>query len=171
MIYGGDSEQAFYRLQEQIIKTRRDDSILAWRLAAPGHSASGPANMTPGSALANSPADFVNCGNIATRERSASNWLAISGANLRVYLSVFTTAGRTIGLLSCGPEHDQKQVVGIPLANTTSEEYSRPRGWHAVQLSKPASASLPKHIQIQTSPQNRVEKEANRPYLFSINGH
>ncbi|PTB72073.1 HET-domain-containing protein [Trichoderma longibrachiatum ATCC 18648] len=33
MIYGEGGEQAFFRLQEQIMKTTRDDSILAWGLS------------------------------------------------------------------------------------------------------------------------------------------
>jgi hypothetical protein len=41
MIYGEGGEQAFFRLQEQIMKTTRDGSILAWALSVKEPPASG----------------------------------------------------------------------------------------------------------------------------------
>ncbi|KAH8598522.1 heterokaryon incompatibility protein-domain-containing protein [Bisporella sp. PMI_857] len=48
MIYVEGSEQAFFRLQEQIMRTTRDDSILAWGLSLTDPISSDAAEVTPG---------------------------------------------------------------------------------------------------------------------------
>lgn len=46
MIYGEGRDQAFLRLQEQIMRTTRDDSILAWGLGAGEMSTTAPTQLT-----------------------------------------------------------------------------------------------------------------------------
>ena len=166
MIYGEGSEEAFSRLQEQIMRTTRDDSIFAWRLALEGPS-SNPTEITLGKVLAAAPSDFANCGCIVPREQFATNSPFISGGSLRIYLSLLSSASGTIGLLSCGPEYDREQVVGIPLTNTTSDEYFRPRGWHSVLLPRPAP-SPPGLVYIENSLRQWTPTSI---FWFSINGY
>ena len=164
MIYGEGGSQAFLRLQEQIMRTTRDDSILAWGLSLEGPSSSGSTQITPGRILAAAPSDFVNCGHIVSRKNFAtpSNSLDISGGSLRVYLSLLTTStGETIGLLKCGPEHDTQKVVGIPLiaatSNEPSDEYIRPQGRCSTLLPNASSDVLVKVIHIRNEHQSRIE--------------
>ncbi|RYP66889.1 hypothetical protein DL771_007546 [Monosporascus sp. 5C6A] len=170
MIYGEGANQAFLRLQDQIMKTTRDDSILAWGLSTKKSPISDPGQVTAGRALATAPSDFANSGHIVCREQSSTSLssLDISGSSLRLYLSLLTTsAGGAIGLLNCGPEHDQQQVVGIPLAKTapgTSDEYVRPVGWHAGLQPITSSGVSPRLIHIRNDSQSEKSADASRQY-------
>jgi hypothetical protein len=172
MIYGEGGSQAFLRLQEQIMRTTRDDSILAWGLSLKGPSSSGSTQITPGRILAAAPSDFVNCRHIVSRINFAtpSNSLDISGGSLRVCLSLLTTStGETIGLLKCGPEHDTQKVVGIPLIATTSnepsDEYIRPQGRCSTLLPNASSDVLVKVIHIRNEHQGRIENQRHWLYV------
>ncbi len=146
MIYGEGGEQAFLRLQEQIMKTTRDDSILAWGIDSK-ESSTDSVQVTAGRILAAAPSDFANSGRIVSRHQVASSIysMELSGGGLRIYLPLHTTpAGRTVGLLRCGPEHDMEQVVGIPLDQTASEGadvYVRPKGCAPVLQQKLVQSS------------------------------
>ncbi|RYO86962.1 hypothetical protein DL764_008929 [Monosporascus ibericus] len=170
MIYGEGGDQAFLRLQEQIMKTTRDDSILAWGLNTKKLPISNPDQVTAGRVLATAPSDFANSGHIFCREQSSTSLssLDISGGSLRLYLSLFTTsAGGAIGLLNCGPEHDPQQVVGIPLTKTApgaSDEYVRPVGWHAVLQPITSSGVSPRLIHIKNENQSKKSADASRQY-------
>ncbi|TGJ87241.1 hypothetical protein E0Z10_g1502 [Xylaria hypoxylon] len=124
MIYGEGGDQAFFRLQEHIMKISRDDSILAWGLGVthlPINNNSG--QVTTGRILAAAPSDFANSRRIVPREQSTTflSPLDISGGSLRIHLPLLTTSTNEVfGLLRCGPEHDTQQVVGIPLAKVSS---------------------------------------------------
>lgn len=176
MIYGEGGDQAFFRLQEQIMRTTRDDSILAWSLSLTEPIPSNATEVTPGTILAAAPSDFVNCRHIISREQSSTplHSLDISGGSLRIYLSLLTTsAGETIGLLKCGLEHDTQQVVGIPLRNATSrwsDEYIRPRGLHSVLLPMAAANASSKLIHIKNDRQSKISTDANRRYWFYGDG-
>ncbi|KAH0429807.1 het domain protein [Colletotrichum camelliae] len=66
MIYG-EGGQAFIRLQEEIIRKIKDDSILAWRPSKQRKISPSTATSNRfGSILAQSPKDFACCGTIAT---------------------------------------------------------------------------------------------------------
>jgi hypothetical protein len=157
MIYGEGSDQAFFRLQEQIMRTTRDDSILAWGLGipkeeAPANSPGQAGDVTAGRILATTPTDFAHSGHIICRQPSSMspNLLDMSGGSLRLHLPLLTTpSGGVVGLLNCGPKSDPHQVVGIPLVQTAegpSDEYVRPEGWHAAL--QPIS-TLPRLIRIR----------------------
>jgi len=147
MIYGEGGERAFLRLQEQIMNRTRDDSILAWGIDPNESPTSEPAQVAIGRILAAAPSDFANSSRIVCRYQSHGllPLPELSGGGLRVSLPVHTTpAGRTVGLLCCGPEHNMEHVVGIPLAPAASgavDEYIRPWGCAAVLQPKPAQAS------------------------------
>ncbi|RYP42809.1 hypothetical protein DL768_010207 [Monosporascus sp. mg162] len=169
MIYGEGGEQAFFRLQEQIMKTTRDDSILAWGLSVKESPIGEPGQVTAGRILAAAPSDFANSGQIVSRELSTMplNSLDLSGGSLRMHLSLLTTsAGKTIGLLNCGPSRDIQQVVGIPLAKVASEsdQYFRPKGCHAMLRPITAPNASPKLIHIRNDGLRKKSADANRQY-------
>ncbi|CZR52899.1 related to beta transducin-like protein [Phialocephala subalpina] len=176
MIYGEGGEQAFLRLQEQIMRTTRDDSILAWGLSLTESISSYTTEITPGRILAATPSDFANCQHIVSREQSSSpkHSLDLSGGSLRICLSLLTTsAGETIGLLKCGPEHDIQKTVGIPLSNaksTSSDEYIRPRGSYSVLLQMVAANTSPKPIYIKNNSQSEMPVDANQRYWLYNDG-
>src|SRR5262249_1025725 len=118
MIYG-DSDHAFSRLQHEIMKNTRDDSILAWALTATQSTPANSVDMTSAGVLAASPSDFANCGHIVSRECDTEfmNVFTVASGCVQVNLCLFTTpTGETFGLLNCGPKNDTEQVVGIPLS-------------------------------------------------------
>ncbi|KAH7303159.1 WD40-repeat-containing domain protein [Stachybotrys elegans] len=148
MIYGEGGDQAFFRLQEQIMRstTGRDHSILAWGLG--NELGSGSRGV-----LAAAPSDFANSRHIIPRDQSHFDSLDISSGSLRISLPLLATPSGTIGLLNCGPEGDAKQAVGIPLirvASGESDEYLRPRGRCSALWSIPASIPLRQSIYIKT---------------------
>ncbi|PKK49580.1 hypothetical protein CI102_7976 [Trichoderma harzianum] len=125
MIYGEGGEQAFIRLQEQIMKSTRDDSILAWGLSD-GSNSSLVSNEAitdsmlqnkarSGNVLATSPKHFENSGQIVCREQTHNQLQSLDmfGGSLRISLSLFTSAitGETLGILSCGPESSPHQAT------------------------------------------------------------
>ncbi|KAL7919399.1 hypothetical protein ACQKWADRAFT_322996 [Trichoderma austrokoningii] len=135
MIYGEGGDQAFFRLQEQIMKVIKDDSILAWGIAKTQsvnkmQFANKMDRAMAGRVMAKTPLDFANSGHII---------LDISG-------------GSMFGLLSCGPENNAQQVVGIPLIKTLAglaDEFIRPRGCSLSLHSITLPATAPKQIQIK----------------------
>ncbi|KAL9480960.1 hypothetical protein ACSS6W_005746 [Trichoderma asperelloides] len=176
MIYGEGGKEAFFRLQEQIMKTTRDDSILAWGLNTEP-SIRSPQKFTDGDMfvygdiLAATPSDFVNSGQIIARAQATNplHSLDIFGGSLRVYLPLLTTdTGETLGLLSCGPKSDTQQVVAIPLAKISSaaaNEYVRPKGSSSALRPIPTSEVLPELIHIQKDGQRKISTK-NHQHLF-----
>ncbi|KAK2760831.1 hypothetical protein FQN54_002070 [Arachnomyces sp. PD_36] len=129
IIYG-EGDQAFARLQREIVKRgRSDSSIFAWGLEPA--SADSEENVSAG-LFATSPADFKGCGNITVPSYSL-HWRAISprddgftGVNLG--LLTFPT-GDIFGILQCVFEvGDKEKVFGIPLSREEPDKYIRPQG-------------------------------------------
>lgn len=172
MIYGEGGEQAFHRLQEQIMKTTRDDSILAWGIDSNQPLTNDSTQIITGRILAARPLDFANSKHIVSRHQSAAfkNSMELSSGFLRAYLPVHkTTAGRTVGLLRCGPEHDTEQVVGIPLAQARSksvDEYIRPKGYAAVLQPKSTQNVSTRLIYISNSHEANMITDGNQRYLL-----
>ena len=170
MVYGEGRDQAFFRLQEQIMKKTRDHSILAWGYSIQS-PISNPGQAIPGRILAASPSDFANSGQIVSREQSTTllNSVDILSGSLRLYLSLLTTpAGETLGLLNCGPLNDIHQVVGIPLIKVASgsEEYFRPKGCHAVLQPMTGRDISPSLTYIKIDSQSEKAVDANQQYWF-----
>ncbi|KAK4164970.1 hypothetical protein QBC43DRAFT_378263 [Cladorrhinum sp. PSN259] len=173
MIYGEGADQAFLRLQYEIMKRIRDDSILAWGLTSGESPVSNPDQvdlLTAGRILATSPSDFANSGHIICREQKNTSLssLDISGGSVRLHLSLVTTsAGGTFGLLNCGPSHEPQQAVGIPLAHIasgTSNEYARLTGCNAVLQPTAASSVSPRLIHIRNDSQHKNSADAKQQY-------
>ncbi|KAK3384148.1 hypothetical protein B0T24DRAFT_588744 [Lasiosphaeria ovina] len=172
MIYGEGGDQAFLRLQDEIMKAMRDDSILAWGLGseAPVSDPDQADQVRAGRILAAAPSDFAYSGHIVCREQSSISLrpLDMSGGSLRLYLSLLTTSGRgVVGLLACGPDHDPQQVVGIPLAQTASgasDEYVRPAGCHAALQPITASGVPPRLIYIRNDRSSNKSADTKQQY-------
>ncbi|KAH8687933.1 heterokaryon incompatibility protein-domain-containing protein, partial [Tricladium varicosporioides] len=174
MIYG-EGNQAFSRLQQEIMREARDDSILAWGLNLIGSTAGNSTEVIPGGVLATAPSDFLNCGDIVSREQynTPRNAFSISGGSLRAQLPLLTnSAGETFGLLKCGLTHNTKQVVGIPLSvampKMPSDEYIRPLGRFSVLLPKATSDNLTKLIYIRKECHSKAPTAINRQYWFYV---
>lgn len=176
MIYG-EGEQAFGRLQEEIMRRNTDDSILAWNLS----SSEAETDLTPtvkinsGGILASSPSDFANSGDIVCREHRGTSIdpLYVFGGHLRIHLCLYTTTmNQTFGLLDCHPKDDAQAVVGIPLfgvnSDGSSEEYIRPEGHVGKLLRSIDSKDPPKLIRICKDRQNESVATLNRRYGFYI---
>lgn len=169
MIYGEGCDQAFFRLQEQIMKVTRDDSILAWGLTN-GPSSNKTCMATSGRAMAKSPLDFANSGHIIRRDQPSqyTRPVDISGGSIRVYLSLITTLNTQVGLLSCGPENNAQQVVGIPLVELpagASDEYIRPQKYSSSLYSIAPPENLAKLIQIKLDSQDSASVDSNWGYF------
>lgn len=170
MIYGEGCDRAFFRLQEQIMKLTRDDSILAW-----GFDNEPPANKTctatSGRAMARSPLDFANSGHIIRREQPSqyTRPVNISGGSIRVYLPLITTSNnQMVGLLGCGPENNAQQVVGIPLVELPAgspDEYIRPQGYSSSLYAIASSEITPKQIQIKHDSQDSASFDSSGLYF------
>ncbi|KAM0480286.1 hypothetical protein ACHAPX_004117 [Trichoderma viride] len=175
MIYGEGSKEAFFRLQEQIMKTTRDDSILAWGLSRNPSFDDSPYfdedTFIHGDILAAHPCQFENSGHIITREQATNplHSLDIFGGSLRAYFPIlYTQDHETFGLLSCGPKSDAQQVVAIPLVQirpVAANEYVRPRGFFSVFHPAPTSDALPELIHIKKNGQKRI-LTTNQKHLF-----
>lgn len=77
-------------------------------------------------------------------------------------LLLITSTDGTVGLLSCGPEGESQQVVGIPLAQAgKSDEYFRPAGCYAVLRSIAEPTGTPRliHIRNDSRPDEAVEEK------------
>ncbi|KAI0412894.1 hypothetical protein F5X98DRAFT_353603 [Xylaria grammica] len=172
MIYGEGGNQAFFRLQEQIMKISRDDSILAWGLGAqdPTPIDSNSGQVRTERILAAAPSDFANSGHIVPREQSTTflNPLDIYGGSLRIHLSLLTTPDSEVfGLLRCGPEYDTEQVVAIPLAKVSSgssDEYVRLRGCHSMLQPATAPSTLPRLVHIKNDIQSEQSVDTDQEY-------
>ncbi|PON22971.1 hypothetical protein TGAM01_v208226 [Trichoderma gamsii] len=176
MIYGEGGREAFFRLQEHIMKSTRDDSILAWGFMHKSSTINPQQFMDEnkfiyGDILAATPSDFANSGQIVAREQATNplHSLDIFGGSLRIFLPLATSdTGRTFGLLSCGPKSNAKQVAAIPLAKINSavaNEYVRPRGYPSVLQPVPTSDATRELIHIKKDGQKQILTK-NQQFLF-----
>ncbi len=121
MLYG-EGESAFVRLQEEIIRSSGDHSILAWGYGMPTATAVGHPNNSHGDGgggiLARSPSDFVHCGGvIADRwpgNLRSSHFVATNmGLRIELPVGVDEFTGTPVAVLNCTTE---KQYIALPLA-------------------------------------------------------
>ncbi|KAF4827487.1 Vegetative incompatibility protein HET-E-1 [Colletotrichum tropicale] len=175
MIYG-ERNQAFTRLQEQIMKRTPDDSILAWGLAtdlAHVERNNGGVNKF-GGVLATSPSAFLHSGAIVVGGNLDVS--GIRGGFLHAKLDLHIDAdGQTFGLLNCRPKDSTHKAVGIPLCRVNpgedSDEYLRPQGGKASLLSTSSiqtSRASPRSVRILESLQFADEVAFDRRHGFSI---
>ncbi|KAL6820059.1 hypothetical protein V8C40DRAFT_268540 [Trichoderma camerunense] len=153
MLYPEGGKDAFFRLQDLIMRKTGDDSILAWDH---NESPDYPNRITSGEIFAVSPVYFANSGKIVARkpERIFSE-INVLGGRLGINLPLhITESGELFGLLNCGPKSTKEgiQCVGIPLARASSgapNEYIRPKERSATLLPAPTTDSSPEWIQIK----------------------
>ncbi|KAK4451675.1 hypothetical protein QBC34DRAFT_269430, partial [Podospora aff. communis PSN243] len=150
--YDEGIENAFRRLQEEIMKSpHADDSILAWGLGPGGGLHPTPSRAIPG-VLASTPADFLNSGQVVPiRDAGRGPFNLVDGC-LELNLSIRDTSdGQVFGVLNCGPSEDLS--VGIPLARTLDYpvEYTR-RLHHPVSLFLPQSEARFVRLRVDPRP-------------------
>ncbi|GKZ25267.1 hypothetical protein AbraCBS73388_000729 [Aspergillus brasiliensis] len=172
MIYGEGGDRAFIRLQREIMRNSRDESILAWgfQAAEPTTADSVDLGVSAG-VLAASPADFADCGEIVPRKDKAKSptTFTVDGGLVRMSLPLFSiTSGEVFGLLDCGPQHDRKAVVGIPLSETPSGEYLRPQGRHAYMFAIDEASAPAQPVYIRIERQKKSTLEASIQNYFYI---
>ncbi|RAK90178.1 HET-domain-containing protein [Aspergillus costaricaensis CBS 115574] len=111
------SYRAFTRLQQEIMRKSRGESMLAWGFQATEQKAANSKSTSiSAGVLAASPADFMNCGDIVPQKKKASFLTAVKfdGGYVRISLSLFSAlSGEQFGLLNCGPQNNRDEVVGI----------------------------------------------------------
>jgi len=146
VIYGEGGEQAFWRLQDQIMRTTRDDSILAWGINNLAEHGEAPGKIVPGKVLAASPSDFADSGTIVYHERTGApiNNLELSGGSIRMRVRVenLENLGYWTVSLRCGPEDKPGYVIClrlVPAVNGGPDEYVRPSGWSTGIAVEPSS--------------------------------
>ncbi|KAK0763420.1 hypothetical protein N5P37_002797 [Trichoderma harzianum] len=163
MLYPEGGKDAFFRLQDLIMRKTGDDSILAWDH---NESPDYPNRITSGEIFAVSPAYFANSGKIVARkpERIFSE-INVLGGRLGINLPLhMTESGELFGLLNCGPKSTKEgvQCVGIPLARASSgapNEYIRPKERSSRLLPALASEFSTDWIQIKKDGQKDVTIE------------
>ena len=186
MVYGEGRRHAFFRLQEQIIRKIRDDSILAWGLAPPGSRDAAPdtgslTNVGHGNVLADHPSDFVSCGTIikGRQQNGLTYALEISGDGVRANLALDEQpSGDVSAVLCCYPESDNRLAVSVPLAPTVDNapgipphEFVRPRGRHATLVKKQSSPLLSRSIYIRNEETRQsTTQDGRQPFWFLIEG-
>jgi hypothetical protein len=120
--YGETPERAFQRLQYEIMKVVRDESILAWGY---GYSpktklrADSPSTALSAGALARSPADFRFCDRVVSRQPHAgpAYSLEVKGGYLFVQLPVAEKAEskETFIILDCCSDDDAARSIAVAL--------------------------------------------------------
>ncbi|KAK7757458.1 hypothetical protein SLS62_000473 [Diatrype stigma] len=117
MLYG-EGDRAFIRLQEEIIKSSGDHSILAWGYNMP------VVDYPSGGILAHSPFDFLHCGNVIADRwpgNLRSSHFVATNMGLRIELPVgvedFTET--QLAVLNCTTE---KHYIALPLTGVEGTE-------------------------------------------------
>jgi hypothetical protein len=137
----GEGKKAFARLEEEILKVSDDQSLFAWGLAPPiismdafaeaelGRQSSrqNDSSENPGKGrsllrglLADSPAEFVNSGEISPLQYWSKNQdylssLANKGVRIQLPLFTYGEMNLSFAVLGCRIENDYCNYLGIPL--------------------------------------------------------
>ncbi|KAK3300423.1 uncharacterized protein B0H64DRAFT_380883 [Chaetomium fimeti] len=170
MIYG-EGDKAFRRLQEQIMKDLGDDSILAWGFETDTALPNTTLDMVLGAALAPSPSSFANSGHVGVIDHGAHSPFEVHGGCIHLSMAVQATATRTFGLLQCGLEGDNDNVVGIPLVAAPGRppgNYFRLDGRGARLLPKPVFDTSTTLVHLQLDGGRKSLSQAVGPCLIHI---
>ena len=114
----GEGDKAFIRLQEEIMKHSNDQSLFAWT------DPTAHADYHHG-LLANSPADFVNSGNIMPYhecEPSAPFSISNKGLRIELHLSPYEK-GLYVAALDCPAPPDYEGFLGIYLKRVSTGDH------------------------------------------------
>jgi hypothetical protein len=176
MIYG-EKDQAFVRLQLEIMKNSGDQSILAWGLPPCHNTTDGDPLAVYRGVLANVPADFANSGRIVPcvgYKQQITGSFEFLGGLLRMQVPVVNNlSGQLFGVLNCGPESDKAKLVGIPLtvvpADEQTDNYLRPAGRQSILFSISQMQDFnPKIICIRRDASGLQSESATRKNCFYI---
>ncbi|KAI1335414.1 heterokaryon incompatibility protein-domain-containing protein [Xylariaceae sp. FL0016] len=153
LIYG-QGDRAFIRLQEEIIKETRDDSILAWDFPE-GQNCSTPVQQVSGGVLSSSPLYFAGKDNTILVRPAGEFDGSLQGVGDSVLLKrhIHTNeVGQDFVVLQCRPEERPGHCVGIPIkAKVGSDrDYMRLRGAQSIVLQL-AKAQTQREIRIRIS--------------------
>ncbi|KAF5541089.1 beta transducin [Fusarium mexicanum] len=115
----GEGENAFMRLQEEIMKRSDDQTLLAW------YPEAGPADS---GVLATSPAAFANCKDFIPCDVGMPTppfQMTKKGLRIEMPLSSDSFSVRRYGLLQCRTKRDPTTMIAIPLASCNNNLYVR----------------------------------------------
>lgn len=124
MLYG-EGNKAFLRLQEQILRSTNDQTILAW---------TGSKGYEAGNLLAGSPADFIHARSVVQYRRPES--FEVTNRGLRIVLPLMNARADDmsykLAALDCRYADDLSEVLALPLKlhrNGNAYHISSGRGW------------------------------------------
>jgi hypothetical protein len=126
----GEGDQAFIRLQQEIIKTSDDESIFAWSKSGPVGAFDG---LAPAPSMFGSDREIVPLGSSGSREP-----FSMTNKGLYIYLRLWKDVGSSSywGILNCRFQYSFDGKVAIPLLMSTNtsgvavlnrETYTQPR--------------------------------------------
>jgi ankyrin repeat protein len=176
MIYGEGAEKAFARLQQEIMKSVRDISILAWGYQVPSRPAPKIEGRFGGSAgaLARSPFEFRGCRNIILRQSYAGpvDSLEVRGGYLSVQLPVYDLEGRTFAVLDCCPDDRTGMSLAVPIRPDPSKRSADHEYWireRSVDVKEvPKSSGAVKTIYVLGERSDEATLPSNRRHWFRI---
>ena len=118
MLYG-EGDNAFVRLQEEILRLSDDHSLLAWGLGL-------PPTYYGSRLLAQSPDDFSKCGSISRSDTNDSHHYTMTNKGLQIrprMTAMFEPSESFLALLNCGNARQgpcEASRVALPLRSSTS---------------------------------------------------
>jgi hypothetical protein len=139
LLYGEGKVKAFWRLQEEIMKTSEDETLFAWEsMELAGYT-------SPGDALASDPRDFGEARHLvpftsddpivpyALTHRGLRIWLQLSGSDtylqdirpLRSPVMIISSYNLQVVILRCHVAHDFSYAVVTPLHHVRAILYVR----------------------------------------------
>ena len=116
LLYGEGERKAFFRLQEEIVKTSRDDSLFAW-----GVTLDGLQQLDEVGLLAQSPRDFASCSNVVRCQSLLSHqdndFEFMKGCvKMKIPISKVIEFGfPKVAVLNCRLAFETNNFLGIPL--------------------------------------------------------
>jgi hypothetical protein len=113
----GEGGRAFIRLQEEIIKTSNDQTILTWTTTLRSHDL----NILSGF-LARTPADFAACRIFMPDDVEQSRPFVMTNKGLRMELLI---TKENFAILSCRPNGEMHKLIAIKLVEVEADVFWR----------------------------------------------
>ncbi|KAF6825893.1 het domain protein [Colletotrichum plurivorum] len=131
LLYGEGGENAFIRLQREVINSLNsaDDSWLAWGAKTAPAAAFPASNSTQdalGGMLVRSPSFFESCHDIILVQRdaaTANSLVSMTNAGIHVHLPIVTRNERDYMLLGCHLRSDYWHVIAVPVTKHLDRYY------------------------------------------------
>ncbi|KAI0162084.1 heterokaryon incompatibility protein-domain-containing protein [Xylariaceae sp. FL1272] len=145
LIYG-EGMRAFFRLQEEIIKSKNDLTILAWKSLPEG------APWAHTGALAQSPKQFVGSQDIVLSQSLNYNPdFTVTNKGIRITVSLPTTSGIEKPTMSLHCHHRERphEPLGIYLASMSGDVFSRAHS-HVIPIEREGQRAIDSSIFLAT---------------------